>query len=85
MIPENTAWIGWTAVAGSSRKQGVGSRLLSWLTDKARTLGVDELAVYTSSKYPDAMRLYEKLGFLSEPGRGERLIYRKELGGIASG
>jgi GNAT superfamily N-acetyltransferase len=54
------------AVAGSARGKGVGSALLQEVEALARRDGMEALALEVVDTNPDAMRLYERLGFEPE-------------------
>lgn len=68
--PENTAWLGWTAVRPESRGQGVGGALIGYVIDYLQKKKFFHLALETTSHSDQegAIRLYKKLGFV-EVGR----------------
>lgn len=51
-------------VAPASRGYGVGRRLLSELEQHARRWGMDRLVLETGERQPEAIRLYERAGFV---------------------
>ena len=59
------------AVAPELRGQGIGRRLLLHAIDQARRMGASSLFLGSSTKLPNAVRLYESVGFQHVPA--ERL------------
>jgi len=49
----------------SYRGQHLGSRLINVAIDEARKLGYKSIVLDSMSKYKDALRLYEKYGFMN--------------------
>ncbi|HZD72181.1 MAG TPA: GNAT family N-acetyltransferase [Actinomycetes bacterium] len=58
-------------VAPLARRAGVGRRLLAELERHARRLGLHRLVLETGERQPEAIRLYERAGFLRIPAFGE--------------
>jgi ribosomal protein S18 acetylase RimI-like enzyme len=56
------------AVAPEARGLGVGRALVDECARRARRLGADALGLHTSRSMRAAVRLYERLGFVREPG-----------------
>lgn len=82
------AWIAWYGVKSQYRKKGFGREILHWTICKAREEGYKNIRLYTDSKENiEAIKLYEKLGFVGEKYRRETLaydcyIYSKSLSGV---
>ncbi|MEP6717341.1 MAG: GNAT family N-acetyltransferase [Terriglobia bacterium] len=55
------------AVSSAHRGAGVGRRILTAVIEYARGLGARELYLETSHKLPDAIHLYESVGFTRIP------------------
>jgi GNAT superfamily N-acetyltransferase len=51
------------AVAESSRRQGIGRKLLAYTINQARILGAKSLFLGSNTKLADAIHLYEDFGF----------------------
>ena len=62
-------------VAEDWRNRGIGTQLLECVEDKTRELGIGAIYLHAEADNPDAIRLYESIGY-----RTERLQLRKELG-----
>ena len=68
-----------------ARGKGVARALMAWLDDYARSAGIGSLVLQTGSLQPEAIALYEKIGYVAiEPYRGYGAIpgglcYRKVL------
>ncbi|MCD0448959.1 GNAT family N-acetyltransferase [Actinocorallia sp. API 0066] len=54
-------------VAPSSRGKGVSTALLDWCEDVAREAGADRVILQTGDRQPDAIRLYEREGYVRIP------------------
>jgi len=57
------------AVAEERRGRGIGRKLLEAAIAHFKTLGGRSLWLESSTKLPPALRLYEQLGFVHQPGR----------------
>ncbi|WP_329518853.1 GNAT family N-acetyltransferase [Spirillospora sp. NBC_01491] len=72
-------------VAPSARGARVGSRLLAELEGRAVRLGLERLVLETGPRQPEALRLYERAGFVRIPCFGEyagaSVCMGEELGG----
>ena len=75
-------WLGWFCVSPSERRKQIGSGLLRWTIEIARTLGYREMRLWTTtiSEESNAQVLYERFGFRifreeSEPD-GTKRLYR---------
>ncbi|HEY6468100.1 MAG TPA: GNAT family N-acetyltransferase [Candidatus Acidoferrales bacterium] len=55
------------AVKPNLRGQGVGRRLLEYAIEQARALGAESLSLGSSTKLPNAVHLYESVGFRHLP------------------
>ncbi len=55
--------VGKMAVSEEIRGRGIGRQLLTYTVDQARALDAKLLTLVTSSKLPNAIHLYEALGF----------------------
>jgi len=70
------------AVTTRNRGLGAGKILCQALIDKARSIGVKNLVLYSNSKQTTAINLYRKLGFVEvelEPVLWERANVKMEL------
>jgi ribosomal protein S18 acetylase RimI-like enzyme len=65
--PAGAGLIRLLAVAPASRGRGYGVRLTQDCVDRARTLGVHTVFLYTGTFMTAARRLYERLGFQRAP------------------
>ena len=50
-------------VAASHRRRGLGARLVALVEDRARQLGADRIVLWSDTRFTDAHRLYERLGY----------------------
>ena len=57
-------------VARAARGSGVATAILRALEEEARGMGVERLVLETGLEQPDAMRFYEREGYLSIPPFG---------------
>ena len=70
-IPYLTYRGGWRAliegvrVAAHARSGGVGRSLLLWAIERAKTRGCHVVQLTSDKKRPDAIRFYERLGFVA--------------------
>jgi GNAT superfamily N-acetyltransferase len=55
------------AVAPAARGRGVGQTLVAACVERAREAGASELTLHTAEWLPDAIRLYERCGFVRDP------------------
>jgi ribosomal protein S18 acetylase RimI-like enzyme len=75
-------WGGDAGVAGirsmgvdpAARGRGLGVTLLDECARRARALGAHAIALHTADWLPAAIRLYERYGFVREPGRDIRAV-----------
>jgi ribosomal protein S18 acetylase RimI-like enzyme len=71
LVPSLTYQGGWRAmiegvrVAAEFRSAGFGSRLIGWAIERARQRGCHMLQLTSDKSRPDAIRLYESLGFVA--------------------
>lgn len=71
MIPHITYQGGWRAqiegvrVAASLRSSGIGEQLFLWAIERARSKGCHLVQLTSDKARPDAIRFYEKLGFVA--------------------
>jgi GNAT superfamily N-acetyltransferase len=54
-------------VAKDSRRQGLGARLCAVVESEARARGGKSLELWSDTRFTDAHRLYEKLGYIRGP------------------
>ncbi|GAB4568404.1 MAG: GNAT family N-acetyltransferase [Haliangiales bacterium] len=52
-------------VAASRRGAGLGERLFTWAVERARARGCHVVQLTTDKQRPDALRFYERLGFVA--------------------
>jgi len=52
-------------VARSHRKEGVGSKLMAWTTERARSRRCSLIQLTTDNSRPEAHRFYERLGYVA--------------------
>jgi tRNA threonylcarbamoyl adenosine modification protein YeaZ/ribosomal-protein-alanine acetyltransferase len=57
------------SVAGDCRKEGVGYKMLKQLLERGRGIGIESYTLEVRAQNAAAIRLYEKLGFVSEGTR----------------
>ena len=50
-------------VAGRARRRGLGGELVGVVEDAARAVGADRVELWSDSRFLDAHRLYERLGY----------------------
>jgi GNAT superfamily N-acetyltransferase len=62
-------------VKENQRGNGIGERMFRWAIDRARERGAHLLQLTTDKQRPDAIRFYEKLGFVSSH-EGMKLHFR---------
>ena len=75
-------WLNWLYVDPACRRQGIGSALMEFTLDRARSLAVRKVYLDTDSdpSYGPAIRLYERFGFKNEGllldyyGKGEHYV-----------
>jgi ribosomal protein S18 acetylase RimI-like enzyme len=75
-MPQNVCWVGWFGIRPRFRREGFGTNAMCALFDVARSIGCQELWVYTGSSDNIAVSFYRGLGFellgsaaQSAPGR----------------
>lgn len=77
-------WLGWFGVHPHHRNRGLGTRLLKFTIEVAIARGYSTMRIYTSTDPNEiqAHRLYERFGFVRDPGRrrGEYLTFSRPLG-----
>lgn len=56
------------------RRQGIGTELLRLVEERARKMGIGALYLHAEADNPDAVRLYESLGYVTE-----RVQLRKDV------
>ena len=54
-------------VAKSARRQGLAAHLVSLVESEARKRGARRLVLWSDTRFADAHRLYERLGFVKQP------------------
>lgn len=71
LVPHITYQGGWRAqiegvrVASSLRSSGIGERLFLWAIERARSKGCHLVQLTSDKARPDAIRFYERLGFVA--------------------
>jgi GNAT superfamily N-acetyltransferase len=60
------------AVDPEARGRGIGRALVEACVERARAAGATVLALHTASWLPDAIRLYERYGFVRDPAQDRR-------------
>jgi ribosomal protein S18 acetylase RimI-like enzyme len=71
LVPHITYQGGWRAqiegvrVASNLRSSGIGEQLFLWAIERARSKGCHLVQLTTDKARPDAIRFYEKLGFVA--------------------
>jgi GNAT superfamily N-acetyltransferase len=77
-VAEGEFEIGKMAVAEECRGRGVGRKLLANTIERAKQIGAKRLYLETSTKLPNAIHLYEALGFSHlPPERVQRSPYAR--------
>jgi len=79
-------------VERSERRSGLGSRLVALVEEQAAARGARFVELWSDTRFADAHRLYERLGYLRGPGTRElhdlsrtvEFHYRKALAGSAA-
>ena len=71
------------AVFPRNKGRGLGGRLIAFVEDEARRLGLTAVELYTNEKMTENLRMYPKLGY-AETGRRQeagfdRVYFRKEV------
>jgi ribosomal protein S18 acetylase RimI-like enzyme len=61
--PPNVYWIGWFGIRPQFRRESFGTNAMYALLDVARSIGCQELWVYTGSSDHIALSFYDSLGF----------------------
>jgi GNAT superfamily N-acetyltransferase len=70
-------WLSKLFVDPAHRGQGAGRALLGGIEEEARSWGLSTIGLTTLPILRDAIRLYERAGWIRRPGpRGERTYYR---------
>jgi ribosomal protein S18 acetylase RimI-like enzyme len=62
-MPHNVCWVGWFGIRPRFRREGFGTKAMYALFDCARSIGCQELWVYTGSSDDTAISFYKSLGF----------------------
>lgn len=72
----NELWLGWFGIDKKYRNNGYGEMLLKWTINKAKGMNASVLRLYTDyNDNANAVKLYEKLGFIGEKYTNEPLDY----------
>jgi ribosomal protein S18 acetylase RimI-like enzyme len=61
--PHNVCWVGWFGIRPRFRREGFGTNAMYGLFDIARSIGCQELWVYTGLSDDVAVSFYKSLGF----------------------
>jgi ribosomal protein S18 acetylase RimI-like enzyme len=62
-MPRNVCWVGWFGIRPQFQRQGFGKGTMCALFKVARSIGSQELWVYTDSSSDVAVSFYKSLGF----------------------
>lgn len=76
-MPPGVAYLRALGVDPATRGQGVGRMLTTACVERARMAGASAIALDTTSVMPVAQAMYERLGFMRQPGEqpiGERVL-----------
>ncbi len=60
---ENEFYIDTLSVSEKFQRKGIGTKLLSFIEEKAKELGFNNLSLLVDFDNPDALKLYKKIGF----------------------
>lgn len=78
-----TVWLGWFGVHPEYRKRGIGSSLLKFTINEAKSQGYPTMKIYTSTDENEwaAHKLYEDFGFNKINGSADReiIFYGRQL------
>lgn len=78
-LPAGVAGIRSMGVDPSAQGRGVGAALVGECIRRARAAGADAITLHTAEWLPAAIRLYERCGFVRDPGRDVRATEVMEL------
>jgi ribosomal protein S18 acetylase RimI-like enzyme len=71
------------AVAPAHQRRGVGRRLIAFAEERARSLGLSAIRLYTNERMTENIRLYSRLGYVETGRRDEdgfaRVYFTKRL------
>ncbi|MBR2182359.1 MAG: GNAT family N-acetyltransferase [Acidaminococcaceae bacterium] len=73
---ENRMYVNEIRIRNEYRNRGYGKVLLKLVEEKAKEMGIGALYIHAEADNPDAIRLYETVGYVAE-----RLQLRKEIAG----
>jgi GNAT superfamily N-acetyltransferase len=62
-MPNNLVWVGWFGIRPRFRREGLGTSAMYALIDVSRSIGCQQLWVYTGSSDYGAVCFYKTLGF----------------------
>ena len=71
---ENRMYVNEIRIRNEYRNRGYGKVLLKLVEEKAKEMGIGALYIHAEADNPDAIRLYETVGYVAE-----RLQLRKEI------
>jgi len=66
-------------VAKAARGKGLGTKLCAWAEDAAQDFGADWMVLYTDTRFTEAHRLYERMGYHRLPGEQKRADASKSI------
>ena len=61
---EDSCWLGWFAIDPEKQKLGYGTKVLQFIIERAKALGMQKLFLHTEQDNASARRFYENNGFI---------------------
>ena len=72
----DSAWLGWFGILDEYKNKGLGTLLLKATIDLAASMNFKYMRIYTDfEENSNAIKLYEKIGFIGEKYTAEKLSY----------
>ena len=66
-------------VRENQRGQGIGEKMFQWAVDRAKDKGAQLVQLTSDKKRPDAIRFYERLGFVASHEGMKKVISNQEV------